>query len=415
MTRFKVGSFKENIKIAFQSLFLNKLRSALTMLGIIIGVGAVVAVMSIGSGAQDSVISSIQGIGSNLIIVLPISPQEGNIEELNQFSMASIESLKLEDVEAIKKYSRYVQGVIPVILGNAPITYFDKGVNASVYSSNQDAEQVYNFEIENGKFFSKSDVANSANVACIGPTVIEKLFGNENPIGKNIKIMGKNFKVIGTTKSKGTNMFGQDQDNSVAVPITTAMNKLYGQKYINMIIADTKTEDEIDIAKEEITRILRKQHGLRSGEKDDFSVQSQTEILEALNTITNIFNITIGSIAAISLLVGGIGIMNIMLVSVTERTREIGIRKAIGAKNRDILVQFLTESIVLSLSGGIIGIIFAAFIAFILNRYSPITAVISSSSILLAVSFSTFVGLFFGIYPAMRAAKLHPIEALRFE
>ena len=409
-----MSSFNENIKIAFQSLFLNKLRSALTMLGIIIGVGAVVAVMSIGSGAQDSVIESIQGIGSNLIIVIPGSSQE-DLGALNQFSTTNKESLKLEDVEAIQKYSRHVQGVIPVILSAAPVTYLDKGINTSVYASSENAEQVYNFEIERGKFFSKSDVENSTNVACVGPTIIEKLFGDEDPLGKTIKVMGKNFKIIGTIKSKGSNMFGQDQDNAIAVPITTAMNKLYGQKYLSMIIADTETEKDIDIATEEITRILRKQHGIKSGDKSDFTIQSQTEILDALNTVTNIFTITIGSIAAISLLVGGIGIMNIMLVSVTERTREIGIRKAIGAKNRDVLIQFLTESVVLSLSGGIMGIVFAGIISLILNRYSPISTTISLSSILLAVSFSTFVGLFFGIYPAMRAARLNPIEALRFE
>lgn len=406
--------FSENIKIAFQSLFLNKMRSILTMLGIIIGVGAVVAVMSIGSGAQSSVIASIQGIGSNLIIIIPGSSHE-DMGALNQFSTANKESLKLEDVEAINKYSKHIKGVIPVILSAAPLTYLDKGINASVYASSENAEQVYNFEIERGKFFSKSDVANSANVACVGPTVIEKLFGNKDPLGQTLKVMGKNFKIIGTIKSKGSNIFGQDQDNAIAVPITTAMNKLYGQKYLSMIIADTETEKELDIASEEITRILRKQHGLKGSDKNDFSIQSQTEILNALSTVTSIFTITIGSIAAISLLVGGIGIMNIMLVSVTERTREIGIRKAIGAKNRDILVQFLTESVVLSLSGGIMGIIFAAVIALILNKYSPITATISPFSILLAVSFSTFVGLFFGIYPAMRAAKLNPIEALRFE
>jgi len=227
--------------------------------------------------------------------------------------------------------------------------------------------------------------------------------------------MGKNYKVIGTLKSKGTNMFGQDQDNSIAIPITNAMNKLYGQDYLSMIIAKTESEKDIDLASEEIKRILRKQHGIKSGEKDDFNIQSQTEILDTLSTVTNIFTITISSIAAISLLVGGIGIMNIMLVSVTERTREIGIRKAIGAKNKDILVQFLTESVVLSISGGLMGIIFAAIVSLILNRFTPITTSISAFSVILAISFSTFVGLFFGIYPAMRAARLNPIEALRFE
>ncbi|MCL6087852.1 MAG: ATP-binding cassette domain-containing protein [Actinobacteria bacterium] len=237
----------------------------------------------------------------------------------------------------------------------------------------------------------------------------------ENPIGKNIKILGKNFKVIGTAKSKGTNTFGQDQDNTVAVPITTAMSKLYGQNYLNLIIAKAQNEKNMDLASEEITRILRKQHGIKSGGKDDFTIQNQTEILNTLSAVTNIFTIAISSIAAISLLVGGIGIMNIMLVSVTERTREIGIRKAIGAKNKDILTQFLTESVVLSLTGGLMGIIFAFVISILLNKYSPISTSISAPSIILAISFSTFVGLFFGIYPAMRAARLNPIEALRYE
>jgi putative ABC transport system permease protein len=407
-------TFSENIKIAFQSLFLNKLRSALTMLGIVIGVGAVVAVMSIGTGAQDSVVKSIQGIGSNLIIVIPGNSQS-DMGAMNQFSSSGTESLKLQDVEAIQKYARHIEGVIPVIINAAPAVYMDKGSTVSIYASSEVAVSVYNFEIETGKFFSKSDVANFANVAVLGKTVKDKFFGDSSPIGKNIKIKGKNFKIIGTVKSKGTNTFGQDQDNTIAIPITTAMSKLYGQDYVNLIMAKTSTEDEMDIASEEITRILKKQHGIKADEKNDFSIQSQTEILNTLSAVTNIFTIAISSIAAISLLVGGIGIMNIMLVSVTERTREIGIRKAIGAKNKDILTQFLTESVVLSLTGGLMGIIFAFIISLLLNRYSPITTSISLSSIVLAISFSTFVGLFFGIYPAMRAARLNPIEALRYE
>lgn len=407
-------TFSENIKIAFQSLFLNKLRSALTMLGIIIGVGAVVAVMSIGTGAQDSVIKSIQGIGSNLVIVMP-GNRQSDLGALNQFSSSGKESLKLQDVEAIQKYAKHIEGVIPVILSAAPTVYMNKGSSVSIYASSENAVNVYNFEIETGKFFSKSDAANSANVAVLGKTIKDKLFGDSNPIGKSIKIMGKNFKVIGTVKSKGTNTFGQDQDNTIAIPITTAMNKLYGQNYINLIMAKTSSEKEMDIASEEITRILKKQHGIKADEKNDFSIQSQTEILNTLSAVTNIFTIAISSIAAISLLVGGIGIMNIMLVSVTERTREIGIRKAIGAKNKDILTQFLTESVVLSLTGGLMGIVFAFIISLLLNKYSPISTSISLSSIVLAISFSTFVGLFFGIYPAMRAARLNPIEALRYE
>ena len=407
-------TFSENIKIAFQSLFLNKLRSVLTMLGIIIGVGAVVAVMSIGAGAQDSVIKSIQGIGSNLVIIMPGDSQR-DMGPMNQFSSSGKESLKLQDIEAIQKYAKHIEGVMPLILSAAPVVYMNKGSNVSIYATSESAVSVYNFEIDTGKFFSKSDVGNSANVAVLGKTIREKLFGTDDPVGKSIKIMGKNFKVIGTIKSKGTNTFGQDQDNTIAIPITTAMNKLYGQNYLNLIMAKTGTEKEMAIASEEITRILKKQHGIKADEKNDFSIQSQTEILNTLSAVTNIFTIAISSIAAISLLVGGIGIMNIMLVSVTERTREIGIRKAIGAKNKDILTQFLTESVVLSLTGGLMGIVFAFIISLLLNKYSPISTSISLYSIVLAISFSTFVGLFFGIYPAMRAAKLNPIEALRFE
>ncbi|MDD5658760.1 MAG: ABC transporter permease [Actinomycetota bacterium] len=407
-------SFGKNIIIAFQSLFLNKLRSALTMLGIIIGVGAVVAVMSIGTGAQASVIDSIQGIGSNLIIIMP-GGSDDDMGALNQFTSANKESLKLQDIDAIKKHSRYVDGIIPVILSAAPVTYKDKGSNVSIYASSEEAVGVYNFEIDTGKFFSKSDIANSSNVAVLGKTIKNKLFSNEDPLGKSIKIFGKNFKVIGTVKSKGANTFGQDQDNTIAIPVTTAMNKLYGQNYLNLIIAKTAEEKNLNLASEEITRILRKQHNIKSGQKNDFSIENQTEILNALSAVTNIFTIAISGIAAISLLVGGIGIMNIMLVSVTERTREIGIRKAIGAKNRDILTQFLTESVVLSLTGGLMGIIFALVISLLLNKYSPILTSVSFSSIALAISFSTFVRLFFGIYPAMRAARLNPIEALRFE
>lgn len=407
-------TFSENIKIAFQSLFLNKLRSALTMLGIIIGVGAVVAIMSIGTGTQASVVKSIQGIGSNLVIVMP-GNRQNDMGPLNQFSSSGKEALKLQDIDAIQKYAKHIEGVIPVILSAAPVVYMNKGLNVSIYASSEDAVRIYNFEIDTGKFFSKSDVANSANVAVLGKTVKEKLFGDSDPLGKSIKIMGKNFKIIGTVKSKGTNTFGQDQDNTIAIPITTAMNKLYGQNYLSLIMAKTANEKDMDLASEEITRILKKQHGIKSGEKNDFNIQSQTEILNILSAVTNIFTIAISSIAAISLLVGGIGIMNIMLVSVTERTREIGIRKAIGAKNKDILTQFLTESVVLSLTGGLMGIIFAFIISILLNKYSPISTSISGSSIILAISFSTFVGLFFGIYPAMRAARLNPIEALRYE
>jgi len=406
----------ESIKIAFQSLVSNKLRAFLTMLGIIIGVGAVVAMMSIGTGAQESVIKSVQDIGSNIIIVVP-----GNRQEQQQGFERMLgddrdkEVLKVEDVKMIEKEAKLIKGAAPVVLSSSIITYLNKNTRASVYASSEKAEYIYNFEMEQGQFYTASDVQNSANVVVIGRTIINKIFGKIDPIGKIVKVDGKNFTVIGIAKSKGTDQYGNDQDNSISMPITTAQNKLYGINYINMIIAQSTSENNMNQASNEIERILRRAHNLRTDEKNDFTVQNQTQLLDIVGTIINIFTITISSIAGISLLVGGIGIMNIMLVSVTERTREIGIRKAVGAKNKDILFQFLVESVVLSITGGILGILFAVAVSVILNRFTILEPVISAFPIILAITFSTIVGLFFGIYPAMRAARLNPIAALRYE
>lgn len=407
--------FLENIKIAFQSLNINKLRSFLTMLGIIIGVGAVVAMMSVGVSAQQAVLQSIQNIGSNLIIISP-----GNIEEERGDIGAVIgtvvrDELKMKDAEAIKREAKLIEGVAPVVVGSSVISYMNKSIQVSIYASTESAEGIYNFEIAKGRFYNSSDVANSSNVAILGQTVVKKLFGRMDPIGKIIKIDGKNFVVIGTNKPMGATQFGVDQDKMVSVPITTAQNKLYGFDYVNLILAKAISEDVMDEASEEITKILRRQHNIRPGEANDFTVQNQTQILDTLGIVTTVFTITISSIAGISLLVGGIGIMNIMLVSVMERTREIGIRKAVGAKRKDILIQFLVESIALSITGGILGIAFAVMISTILSRFTMLQTTVSAVPIILALTFSTIVGLFFGIYPAMRAARLNPIDALRYE
>jgi len=402
----------ENIKIAFQALFLNKLRSFLTMLGIIIGVGAVVAMLSIGMGAQQSVIGSIQDIGSNLIYIIPGNPED---QMGTQFASGTQQAkLTIDDVRAIEREATLITEVAPVITSSSVASYLNKSTRPIVNASTENGQEIFNTKIEKGNFYSRSDVSNASNVAVIGQTVIKNLFGKTDPIGKIIKLDGKNFKVIGTLESKGA-VFGSDQDNSIEIPVTTAQNKLYGLDSYNIIMAQSISEKDIDAASEEIKSILRRHRNIRFGEKEDFMIQNQTQILDIINIVTGIFTSVIAGIASISLLVGGIGIMNIMLVSVTERTREIGIRKAIGAKNRDILVQFLVESIVLSITGGIFGILFAVSVSAILSRFTVLETSVTVFPIIIALSFSTVIGLFFGIFPAMRAARLNPIDALRYE
>ena len=410
----------ENIKVAFQALFLNKLRSFLTMLGIIIGVGAVIIIMAIGSGAQSSIVSNIQSMGTNLLTIEPGRDTTrfggGGPAEFNRSSTATVRGdLYLSDYKALKENASTLTGVAAIIQRSSTVTYLGTSEAVSILASTDDIFNIRNYKVSEGNFFNESNVSNSSNVAVIGQQVVDDFFGRIDPIGQNIKIDKQNFTVVGVLQPLGSNAFGQNQDLMIVIPITTAQNKLYGLSTVNNIIAQVRDESIMDQATSEITNILRQQHHILPGKLNDFDIRNPSQMLETMSSVTNTLALMLAGIAAISLLVGGIGIMNIMLVSVTERTREIGIRKAIGAKNKDILTQFLTESIVLSLTGGIVGIIFAVIISYLLKKFAGMNTAITTTPIILALSFSTLIGLIFGIVPAMRAARLNPIESLRYE
>ncbi len=403
----------ENLKIAFRALYLNKLRTFLTMLGIIIGVGSVTAVLSIGAGAEQAVIQNIQDMGSNLITITP-----GNFEDLTAAEInfnGQQAKLTIDDVKAIEREATLITKVAPVLINSTITSYSNKKTRATMYASTENGQEILNVKIKKGNFYSRSDVSNALSVAVIGQTVINNLFNGIDPIGKMIKIDGKNFKVIGTLETRGVAALGNDLDDFISIPITAAQNKLHVSDSYSMIKAQSISEEIINDASDEIKSILRIQRKIIFGEKEDFMIQNQTQMVALVAGITTIITIVIASIAGIALLVGGIGIMNIMLVSITERTREIGIRKAVGAENKDILIQFLVESIVLSFAGGIFGLLFAIAVSAIITSLTDLKVTITLSSIIIAFGFSASIGLFFGIYPAMQAAKLNPIDALRYE
>ena len=412
----------ENLKVAFKSLTSNKLRAFLTMLGIIIGVGSVVAVMSVGAGATASITQNLQSMGTNVITISPgRSEPRGEGGAIGRFGSDNTEQidqgeLYLDDAKALQAKATLLNEVAPVLYGrNSTISYMSWNGQVSVTGTTQDFLAVEGYKMAEGNFITESDVSNLSNVAVIGNTIAEDYFGKIDPIGEVIKINGKNFVVVGLLQTVGTAGFGASPDSSIYVPITTAQNKLYGSDTVDNIVAKLKDENQLDASIAEVKSILRIQHRILPGKNNNFSVSSPTQFLATATSVTQILSITLGSIAGISLLVGGIGIMNIMFVSVTERTREIGIRKSLGAKNRDILIQFLTESIILSLLGGLLGIGLAFLISFVLKSFSSLNSLITATPIILALSFSTAIGLIFGIFPAMRAARLSPIESLRYE
>ena len=409
----------ESMRVALRSLSANRLRSGLTMLGIIIGVGAVIALLSIGQGAGAAITQQVQGIGSNLIIVFPgTAPRPGQPLGVSA-PMTLADARALED----RGCCSAVGVVAPVYQRSAQISYAGNNTNTSVTGVTPSYEAVRNWHVASGKFIDESDINSLTRVAVLGKATAKNLFGTEDPIGKSIKINRIPFKVVGVMIEKGgTSFFGGSQDDVLFVPLTTAQQRLFGSAAltpqgaprVSSVLISAAGEKQIETAMAQITQVLRVRHKVVY-QQDDFTVLSQKDLLGALNQITDILTLFLAAIAAISLLVGGIGIMNIMLVSVTERTREIGIRKAVGAKRRDIMTQFLIEAITMSVAGGLLGILLGAGIGAAVNATGVIKTTLDPTSVMLAVGFSVAVGLFFGLYPAARAAGLHPIDALRYE
>jgi len=403
-----IDLFKET----FLAISANKIRSGLTILGIVIGIGSVIAMISVGQGASGSIESSIQSMGSNLITVRP-----GFQRSFSQISVGrgSAQTLTIEDTEAIAKEVSFVQAVAPELSQRYQIVVKGKNTNTQVVGTTASYPGVRNVEIEQGFFISEQNVLSQSKVAVLGPTTRDDLFGTEtSPVGETIRINGINFKIIGITKSKGGTGFGS-QDDMIFIPITTAQKFLAGSDYISSINVQVESPQSMTQAQTEITTLLLTLHNISDPQLADFSVLSQQDLLGAVSSITNTMTVLLASIAGISLLVGGIGIMNMMMTTVTERTREIGLRKAIGAKKLDISLQFLAEAVMLTFLGGIVGIILGSGLAFAITLFTGTATKISLFSVVLAFGVSAAIGIGFGYWPAQKAAKLNPIEALRYE
>ena len=403
--------FSESVQIAVTALLGNKLRSILTMLGIIIGVGAVIAMISIGMGVKQNVTNSIASLGSNMLIVMPGSTNKGGVRS----AAGSSQKLKYEDAEAIKKKIKNIDYVSPTVNGSYQIVNGHENWNSSVYGVTPEYLKIRDLTIGAGSFITQNDLNSRNRVAVIGTTVATNLFESENPVGKNIRINNQPYKVIGVIESKGQSSMGQDQDDVVIIPLTTAQERLMGITYIRSINIQVSSADKIESVQGQVETLLRQRHHIVGDKEDDFTVRNLTSLMETMTSTTTMLTLFLGSIAAISLLVGGIGIMNIMMVSVTERTREIGIRKALGATFKNIMMQFLIESVVIGVIGGLLGVAVGVGIALAIAKTGLFQTVITAAPILISFSFSVGIGLFFGIYPARKAARLDPIEALRYE
>ena len=397
---------KTLVKIAVQSIRKNKMRAALTMLGIIIGVAAVLVMVAVGYGARNRIHQQINNLGTNMIVITPGAAQQGGVSQGAQ----AFPNLSLDDVEKIRSESQYVTAVSPVIVSRAPVIGPAGNWRTMINGVDVDYASIRDWQTKSGDFFTADDVQANRKVAVLGNTVAQNLFPDQDPVGAEIQIRSSVFTVVGVLTSKGQTASGSDSDDVVLMPYTTASQTLSGRSFLPQILASTANEQDIPAAQEEIRTLLRESH-----ESEDFTVRNQADLASAAESSTQVMTLLLAAIASISLLVGGIGIMNIMLVSVTERTREIGIRMAIGARGSDVLTQFLVESVVMGVLGGLAGLAIGFAGAKALGHFTGWETVISPLIMLLAVGFSGAVGVFFGYYPARKAAALNPIEALRYE
>lgn len=400
------------LKIALRALANNKLRGFLTMLGIIIGVASVITMLAIGQGSKRSIQAQISEMGSNMIMIQPGADMRGGVRQ----DASAMETLKLQDYEDIVNETRYVSATSPSVNSSGQVIYGANNAPTTVYGISPDYMEIRRYEVEDGDMFSDQDVQTAAKVCVIGKTVVDNLFpGGENPVGKVIRFQKLPFRVVGVLKSKGYNSMGMDQDDLILAPYTTIQKKVLAITHLQGITCSALKEEYTDQAIDEISEILRRNHRLRETDDDDFTIRSMQELSTMLTSTTDIMTTLLAAVAGISLLVGGIGIMNIMYVSVTERTREIGLRMSIGAKGMDILAQFLIESILISVTGGLIGVLFGVGAALIVNVVAHFPIYIQPWIVLLSFVVCTVTGVFFGWYPAKKAAQLDPIEAIRYE
>ena len=400
------------LKIALRALANNKLRGFLTMLGIIIGVASVITMLAIGQGSKRSIQAQISEMGSNMIMIQPGADMRGGVRQ----DASAMETLKLQDYEDIVNETRYVSATSPSVNSSGQAIYGANNAPTTVYGISPDYMEIRRYEVEDGDMFSDQDVQTAAKVCVIGKTVVDNLFpGGENPVGKVIRFQKLPFRVVGVLKSKGYNSMGMDQDDLILAPYTTIQKKILAITHLQGITCSALKEEYTDQAIDEISEILRRNHRLRETDDDDFTIRSMQELSTMLTSTTDIMTTLLAAVAGISLLVGGICIMNIMYVSVTERTREIGLRMSIGAKGMDILAQFLIESILISVTGGLIGVLFGVGAALVVNVVAHFPIYIQPWSVLLSFVVCTVTGVFFGWYPAKKAAQLDPIEAIRYE